>query len=282
MSEPPVWLEVALNGAAGQGYQPRIPVTPAAIIAEGIECAKAGAAIIHLHVYNEQGQQVEDVDIYARVIEGIKNRCDAIVYPTLSLTGSIEQRFKPIKELAARGLMEWGVIDPGSVNITHRSQVANGVDGVHYPNPDSHIRAGLKLAQQHNWRPAYAIYEPGFARLGAALATNYPGLQTPIYRIMLSDNLLFGMKPSATALRFYAEHLAEEAPGAPWMLSGLDADIEPVMAPALELGAHLRVGLEDAPFGCDKSNLQLVSRAVQMIQSSGKDLACVAEIRASA
>ncbi len=40
-----VWIEVALNGAWGRDVQPGIPATVQAIVAEGIACAKAGAAI---------------------------------------------------------------------------------------------------------------------------------------------------------------------------------------------------------------------------------------------
>jgi len=279
MTKSPIWLEVALNGAAGTAFQPGIPITPEAIIAEGVACAKAGAAIIHLHVYNEKGQPVEDVEIYARVIEGIREQSDAIIYPTLGLSGSVEERLAPLKELGSRGLMEWGVIDPGSVNITHISQIANGVEGLLYPNPDAHIRAGLELAASNGWRPAYAIYEPGFARLGAALAAHYADLPTPVYRIMFSDGLLFGMPPTEAGLLFYAQHLADTAPNAPWMLSGLDADVESIMPLALDLGAHVRVGLEDAPFGCAKSNIELVESAVAMAVASGRDLATAEQIR---
>ena len=111
------------------------------------------------------------------------------------------------------------------------------------------------------------------------MAAAYANLKTPIYRIMLSDNLLFGMQPSEMAVCFYAEHLALEAPGAPWMLSGLDADIEAIAPLALELGAHLRVGLEDAPFGTNKSNMQMVETALATIADSGRPLASVAQIR---
>ena len=99
---------------------------------------------------------------------------------------------------------------------------------------------------------------------------------------MLSDNLLFGMQPSPMAVCFYAEHLALTAPGAPWMLSGLDADIEAIAPLALDLGAHLRVGLEDAPFGTDKTNMQLLEFALTTIDSSGRSLATAAQIRATA
>lgn len=281
MAKQPVWLEVALNGAAGQALQPKIPIAPADIIQQGIECARAGAAIIHLHVYASTGQPVEDAEIYTQVIQGIRAHCDAIVYPTLALSGNVDQRFAPIKLLAERGLLEWGVVDPGSVNITHRSQAAAGLDGLVYANPDSHIRAGLGLAAKDDWRPAFAIYEPGFARLGAALAEQVPNLINPIYRIMFSDNLLFGMPPTESGLRFYADYLHALVPDSPWMVSGLDADISSIIPLSLSLGAHLRVGLEDAPFGCAMTNLELVEQAVALIAQQDRPLASAEQVRAS-
>lgn len=278
---PPVWLEVALNGAAGRALQPRIPVTPAAIIEEALACADLGAAIIHVHAFDERGAAVEDADIYARIIEGVRAKSDAIVYPTLALAGDLETRYRPIRALAERGLLEMGVVDPGSVNITHKTQAAAGVDGVHYPNPDSHIREGLRLAAQDGWRPAYAIYEPGFARLGAALAAAQSGLKAPVYRVMFSDNLLFGMTPTRRGVDLYAAHLEETAPLAPRMVSGLDANVMSIAVYAINKGFHLRVGLEDAPFGAEKSNIDFVREAVALIAKCGRRLATPAEIRAA-
>lgn len=276
-----VWLEVALNGAVGRTFQPNIPVTPDEIIAEGVACARAGASIIHLHAYNANAEPVEDADIYARIIEGIREQCDAIVYPTLALQGSLEQRYAPIKRLMERGLLECGVVDPGSVNLVHRTQIAAGQDGFVYPNPTDHIREGLMLAAQGGWRPAYAIYEPGFARLGAALAETVENLKAPIYRVMFSDHLLFGMPPSLDGLTFYQKFLSELVPDAPWMLSGLDAEIMDLIEPAISLGAHVRVGLEDAPFGSEKKNIDFVEKAVRLIESNGRRVANPAAIRSS-
>jgi len=252
-----------------------------AIIAEGIACAKEGAAIIHLHAYNDAGEAVEDADIYSRLIEGIRAGCDAIVYPTLGLQGTAEERFAPVKTLMERGLLECGVIDPGSLNLVHKLHLAMGGGDFIYPNPTEHIRAGLALAEQGGWRPAYAIYEPGFARLGAALAMAYPKVKTPIYRIMFTDNFLFGTTPGKSALDFYAAHLSETAPGAPWMVSGLDADIEALIEPAVNLGAHIRVGLEDAPLRTERSNLDYVKTAAKIITGAGKSLASADDVRAA-
>jgi uncharacterized protein (DUF849 family) len=278
---PPVWLEVALNGAAGRALQPRIPISVDAIVEEALACADLGAAVIHVHAYDDSGAPCEDADIYSRIIEQVRAKSDTIVYPTLALKGSLEERFAPIRVLCERGLLEMGVVDPGSVNITHRMQAASGVDGVLYPNPDSHIREGLRLAAHYGWRPAFAIYEPGFARLGAALAAATPGLKTPVYRVMFSDNLLFGMAPSRRGVDFYAAHLEETAPGAPRMVSGLDADVMRIAARAIDCGFHLRVGLEDAPFGADHSNDEIVRDAVALIEKCGRRLATTTEVRAA-
>ncbi|MEO0441298.1 MAG: 3-keto-5-aminohexanoate cleavage protein [Pseudomonadota bacterium] len=275
----PVWLEVSLNGGSGQKHQPNIPIRPEDIVEEALSCVAAGAAIVHLHAYDENGRPVEDADIYSRIIEGIRAQSDAIVYPTLALAGDAESRFAPVRKLAERGLLEMGVIDPGSVNITHETQIANDRTGLVYANPDTHIREGLRLAEADEWRPAFAIYEPGFARLGSAWSRRFPALKRPVYRLMLSEHLLFGLSPSLANLEFYARHLAEVAPDMPWMISGLDADIDSIVEPALDMGAHVRTGLEDAPLGSPDTNVQLVERAMQKIRQSGRPLASPDEIR---
>src|SRR2546426_123577 len=157
------WLEVALNGSWGKALQPGIPVSVAEIIAEGIACAREGAAIVHVHAYDEaSGRQCEEAHVYQRIIEGIRSQVDCIVYPTIPLASDMPAaaRFAAVEALARGGLIEWAVVDPGSVNIA----------GFVYINPEEHARHGLGLAARYGFRPAYAIYEPGFVRLGAALA----------------------------------------------------------------------------------------------------------------
>src|SRR4029077_17905551 len=75
MARHPVWLEAALNGPWGRDLQPGIPVTVAEIIAEGIACAEAGAAIVHIHAYDAAtGRQKDDPELYAAIIAGIRDR----------------------------------------------------------------------------------------------------------------------------------------------------------------------------------------------------------------
>jgi uncharacterized protein (DUF849 family) len=45
-----VWIEAALNDASSRALQPGIPDT------EGVACARAGAAVIHIRAYGDSGQ----------------------------------------------------------------------------------------------------------------------------------------------------------------------------------------------------------------------------------
>ena len=98
-------------------------------------------------------------------------------------------------------------------------------------------------------RPSYAIYEPGCLRLGAATAAAMPKVPTPIYRFMFADEFCFGFPPKPAYLEAHLSLLAELARGAPWMVAGLGVDIRPLIALAVERGGHIRVGLEDRPWG---------------------------------
>ena len=280
MTEP-VWLEVALNGGWGRKLQPLIPVTPEEIIEEGVACAEAGAAIVHVHAYDpETGRSCEDAAIYAQIIEGLKARTDAIVYPTLALSGDAEERYAPVRWLGERGLLEMGVVDPGTVNITHMAQVKADRNGFVYPNPDDHIRLGLSLACEHGWHPAYAIYEPGFLRAGAAWAGQYQKLPTPVYRLMMPDHFTFGLPFEDWALDTYNRLHAMCAPDAPLMVAAFGNEPEPMIPVILDAGAHLRVGLEDAPAGSARGNLDLVTSAAEIIGKQGRHLASPDEVRA--
>ena len=63
------------------------------------------------------------------------------------------------------------------------------------------------------------------------------------------------------------------------MVAGLGVEIDALIEPAVEHGGHVRVGLEDAPFGHTISNIDQVRAARRKIESMGKSLATPAEVR---
>lgn len=287
MADRTVWLEAALNGPWGRALQPNMPITVGELVNDGIACAQAGAAIIHVHAYDERtGRQRDDAETYRRIIEGIREAHDVIVYPTLPVMGGPDapramtapERFKAVEQLAMRGLIEWSVVDPGSVNFAQLQRLADQ-EGFVYLNPEGHVRYGLELAARYGFHPSYAIYEPGFLRLGAALARLHADAPQAIYRFMFSEGFAFGFPPREYALDAYLRLLEEEAPGAPWMIAGLALDVRPLIGAAVARGGHVRVGLEDAPFGSEIANVRWVEQAAAAIENGGARLATATEIR---
>jgi 3-keto-5-aminohexanoate cleavage enzyme len=279
-----VWIEAALNGPWSRAHQPGIPDTVDAIIAEGIACARAGATIIHTHAYDGGGPQTFDWQVYARIIEGIRSAVDVPVYPSipgLDARGNVADataRFAHIDALAERGLLEIAVVDPGSVNFTLTATTAEAKPAETYLNPETHIRHGLSVATRHGIHPAFAIYEPGFIRAGAALA-RASGVKTPIYRFMFSQQFAFCFPPKPYGLAALVTLMEEEASGAPWMTSGLGVDITPLISDTVARGGHIRVGLEDALLGTTTTNLRLVEDAVRAVRAQGAEPATAAEMR---
>ena len=272
-----VVVEVALNGPWGPQRQPRAPHTVAAIIEEGVACAKAGASIVHTHAW-DGGPQSFDWEVYARIIEGVRARVDVPVYPSIPMGGAPtpQDRFAHIEALAERGLLEFAVVDPGSVNLTELDP--GPAPAPIYANPEADIRHGLDLAARHGFQPAFAIYEPGFTRAGAALARR-AGAPAPLYRFMFSQSFAFGFPPEPFGLDAHLALLEREAPGAAWMIAGLGVDVRGLIGAAVARGGHVRVGLEDAPFGSPLGNVGWVEDAVRRVREAGGEPASVSQMR---
>ena len=104
---------------------------------------------------------------------------------------------------------------------------------------------------------------------------------TPIYRLMFSDEFAWGYPAKPAYLEAYLRLLEETAPGAPWIVAGLGVDIRPLQPVAAEQGGHVRVGLEDAPWGTELSNFRWVEQAVRLVGEAGGEPATATEIRAA-
>lgn len=276
------WLEAALNGPWTRARQPRIPVTVDEVVADAVACVDAGAAIVHVHAYDAAtGALTQDPDVYSAIVEGVRGRVDAIVYPAVPATAPAQapqERFAHVEELARRGLVEWIAVEPGSANFCQYDDLIRDQPGSVRLNTEEDVRHGLKIAMRHRLHPSYAIREPGYVRLGATLHWR-ESCPAPVYRFTFTSGCTFSFPPEDYALTAYLKLLDQVAPGAPWMAAGFQADILPMIPRVLAEGGHVRVGLEDAAFGCGLSNPQLVERAQRTISDAGGELAAAREVR---
>ena len=164
-----VWLEVALNGGWTRKRQPLIPVSRDELTEEAIRCVNAGAAVIHLHAYDENlGHQNDDPVVFADVIKNIKREVDAIVYPTVgqlpTKPDSVE-RYAPIETLCREGLLEWSVIDPGSVNFSNFEDIKKISLVMYIPIQNNIFETVLSLRSNTNCIQASPYTNPDLSGL---------------------------------------------------------------------------------------------------------------------
>jgi 3-keto-5-aminohexanoate cleavage enzyme len=84
----PVVITVAPTGAeVTRDDNPALPHTPAEIASDALACAEAGAAIVHLHVREEDGTPSSRPELFAETIEQIRAASPMI---TMVSTGGVQ------------------------------------------------------------------------------------------------------------------------------------------------------------------------------------------------
>ena len=277
MTDQPVIIEVALNGATRRSRNPNVPITPQEIAADALACMYAGAAIVHQHdadgATSAARTAEQSLETYQLVLA---ERPDAILYPTATFLDPVSERWGAHAPLVAAGVLRTAYADPGSVNLG-----AIGAGDEKAPSSFVYVNSHADFAHQLDecrrleLGPNIAIFEPGFLR--SALAHLAAGTMPAGAFIKLyfggGGNWSFGLPPTEPALDLYCEMLAEHS--VTWAVAVLGGDVvECGMAGwAIERGGHLRVGLEDHRGPSQPCNVELVQRAVDLIEQSGRRVA---------
>jgi len=281
----PVIIEAAINGITSKARNPHVPCVPAEITADALGCLAAGAAIVHNHV----DQAGDGAALAGRQLEGwrpvLAARPDAIMYPTVGIGGTIEERCAHIAILAEACAMRMSVLDPGSVNLgsVGPDGLPGGAIDVVYANSYGDIRHEVGLCERHRLGPSISIFEPGFLR--AALAYHRAGRLPAGALVKLyfggdadylggkGRGVGFGLPPTRVALDAYLSML--DGCDLPWAVAVIGGDVvESGLARlALERGGHLRVGLEDYAGPRVPTNAELVREVVTLAGAVGRPVA---------
>lgn len=86
-----VFITCAVTGGGYTTHKSdKVPVTPEQIADSCIEAAKAGAAIVHVHVREDNGMPSRDVDKFAEVVERVRaSDTDVVINLTAGMGGDI-------------------------------------------------------------------------------------------------------------------------------------------------------------------------------------------------
>lgn len=283
-------IEAAINGATQKTRNPHVPIEPEEIAADALACLDRGAAIIHNHVDNPMAPPAEIAERQAAGWRPIlEHRPDALLYPTIGVGGSTEERFGHVPLLVESTGMRVSIVDPGSVNLG-----AVGDDGIPgggfdfvYANDFSLIRHAVGLCERFGLGPSIACFEPGFVRTVLAYhrAGRLPaGAFVKLYFGGDFDYLggkpggaSFGLPPTEKALDAYLEMLA--GTGLAWAVAVIGGDVvgSGIAKLALERGGHLRVGLEDYAGPRTPTNAELVEEVAALARAAGRPIASPTE-----
>ena len=268
------------------GKHPDLPVTPEQIANAALEAREAGAAIAHIHVRDpETGAGSRDVELYREVVERIRDSgSDVIINLTSGMGGDLMvDPDDPAKQDTGTDLVDGPTrlahveallpdictLDCGSMNFGEGNSVVINTPHV--------LRIMAKRVLELGVKPEMEVFDTG--QLWFAKTMYEEGLvaDPPMYQICL------GIPYGAPADTAHMKVMADAMPaGAVWAGFGISRMQMPMVAQAVLLGGHVRVGLEDNLYlerGVHASNGQLVEKAIRIIRDMGARTLSPAEAR---
>lgn len=267
-------ITAAVTGAwPKKENNPNVPMTPAEICEDVYECWKAGAAIAHLHMRDDEGNGTMDHNKFRETVELIREKhpdCDIILNLTTSgdIYATDDTRLQHVQELKP----EMASYDCGSMNWLNSSLFIN--------SPEFLERCG-KLFQETNTKPEIEAFDPGMIA-NAAYYLKKGILKAPLH-FQFCMGCANGIPGSVKNLVFMKETMDQLCPGSTWSTFGVGHSAMEIMYAAIALGGSIRVGMEDnvmyAKGQLADSNKQFVERAARVIREFGCEVATPDEAR---
>ena len=271
-----VIITAAVTGAwPKKENNPNVPMTPQEIADDVYACWKAGAAVAHLHMRDDEGNGTMDTAKFEETVNLIHTKypdCDIVL--NLTTSGDIhaddEIRVAHVKKLKP----EMASYDCGSMNWLN--------SGLFLNTPKFLTDCGL-LFQELGVKPEIEAFDPGMIG-NAAYYIKKGVLKTPVH-FQFCMGCANGIAGSMKNLIFMKE-TADELVGKgnyTWSCFGVGQSAMEMLYGAVALGGNIRVGMEDnvmyAKGQLAESNVQFIERAVRVIKEYGKEVATPDEAR---
>ncbi len=249
---------------------PAVPYTPKEIIRAAVDCHKAGAAVVHVHVRDPAtGKPAYNMDYFREILEGIREKSDMIVNLTtsgLNVGGSdaIEKRLEPVylkPDICS--------FDLGSVNFFDRPFV----------NSPEWAEAAAKTMQEAGVKPEIEVFDVGHIHQANDLIKRGFIDDPPYFQLCMGVKWGAGGDPED--LLFMKSKLPK---GALWSVLGVQRFQLPMITMSMIMGGHVRVGFEDNIYVrrnvLARDNAHTVEIAAELAEKLGRSVASPDEARA--
>jgi uncharacterized protein (DUF849 family) len=279
-----VIITCALTGGGAMTKNSKhVPVSPRDIAQEGIAAAKAGAAVIHIHVRDpETGAPAMGLDLYREVVTRIRDSGTEVL---INLTTGMGATYNPPIDDPAKAEI---LVRPPAERVAHVLELRPDIcsldvatmnfDANPIVNSPDHLRYMAREIYGVGVKPELEVFDLG--QVGLALHLLQQGDLRPPAFFQFCLGIRGGAPATPEALLAMKGMLPA---GMPWSAFAISRDEFPTVALSVVLGGHVRVGLEDnlfiAPGKLAQGNAPLVERAVQIIQGIGEEVATPADAR---
>jgi 3-keto-5-aminohexanoate cleavage enzyme len=258
VQDPGLILTAAIVGAEITREQtPHLPITAREIADEAARCREAGAAVIHLHVRNDDGTPTQSSERFGEAIAAIRAKTDCIIQPSTggAVGMSIAHRAEPLEHKPEMATLNCGSVNFGDdVFVNTRPQIRELA---------GRIRAAGSI-------PELECYEVGHVEEALALVRE-GAIQNPLH-FQFVLGIAGGIGATAANVQFLRTLIPT---GASWAVAAVGRHQQPMTELAMSLGGHARVGLEDNLYLSKgvlaEGSAPLVARAAAYARSIGRE-----------
>jgi uncharacterized protein (DUF849 family) len=280
-----VIITAALTGGADStGASPHVPITPAQLASEALAARAAGAAIVHIHVRNpETGKPSRDVALYRETVQRIRDAgSDVLINLTTGPGASFAPGEDPNINARPKGM---GTPEERVAHVLELRPDICSLDvatmnfgPTAFLNTPAHLAAMAQMIRAAGVKPELEVFDLGHAMLAADMVKR--GLFEAPAWFQLCLGIAWGA-PATTEAMLALKQLVPA--GGIWSAFGISRAQFPMVAQAVILGGHVRVGLEDnlylARGVLAQGNAPLVARARRIVEELGEQAASPAEAR---
>jgi uncharacterized protein (DUF849 family) len=247
-------ITVAPTGAeSSKAKVPALPVTIDELVSTARECEALGAAVIHVHIRDDDAEPTLDLGRLRATVAALKQATDLIVQ--LSTGGAVTD---PEADRLA-------VLDAEPEMASCTMGTVNFGDGVFLNRWDFIVDLHTRM-QEKGVRPEYEIFDLGQLTTLQRLLDRYGLPAGEHVHVDLVMGVPGGMPGTAAALVACETAIRDLPAGTTFSATGIGRSTLPVIMASLSAGGHLRVGMEDTVTYSKgrpvESNMQLVARAV--------------------
>ncbi len=245
---------------------PNLPVTPEEIARSAHEAWLAGASILHLHVRDDQAYPTQDINIFKKTIDLVRQQCDIVTEVTTggAVGMTLEERLQPLQLSPEMASLDCGTINFGDDYILNTLPM---------------IREAAAMMNRFHVRPTLECFD--LSHIDTSLMLMAEGLITPPFHYGFVLNVPGGVRYTNDTLTMFARRIPKNSFFTVIAVGG-QAHVASIHD-AIALKGFVRAGFEDNVYVekgiLAQSNAQLVERIAIIAKKAGYEIATSGDVR---